>query len=86
MNVSGENRRPGGWLLPVIVLAVGAYFLVNAMQHGALRAATLRPVNWVGLALMPVGAVCALAVKKRGLWKLAGVLVCGVGAIMVIYL
>ena len=84
--MSGENRRYGGWLLPVIVVAVGAYFLLNAMRQGTLTAVSLKPVNYVGLALMAAGLVGVVALRKRDLWKLAGVLVCGVGAIMVICL
>ena len=84
--MSGENRRYSGWLLPVLVVAVGAYFLVNALQRGALEAVALKPVNWAGLALMAVGLVAAVALRKRDLWKLAATLVCGVGAILVICL
>lgn len=84
--MSGENRRYGGWLLPVIVVAVGAYFLVDALQKGTLTAVALKPVNYAGLALMVAGLVGVLALRKRDLWKLVGTLVCGVGAIMVICL
>ena len=84
--MSGENRRYGGWLLPVIVVAVGAYFLVDALQKGTLTAVALKPVNYVGLALMVAGLVGVLALRKRDLWKLVGTLVCGVGAILVICL
>ena len=83
--MSGENRRFGGWLLPVIVVAVGAYFLVNAAEGGTLSAVRLGTVNWIGLALMAVGAVLALFMK-RNLLKLAGLLFAAVGAIMVICL
>ena len=82
--MSGENRRFGGFLLPVIVVLVGAYFLVTGMRPGTLRAAELKPVNWVGLMLMLAGLVCAFF-KKPAL-KRAGTLVCGVGAILVICL
>lgn len=82
--MSGENRRFGGFLLPVIVVLVGAYFLVTGMRSGTLSAAELKPVNWVGLALMLAGLICAFF-KKPAL-KLAGTLVCGVGAILVICL
>lgn len=84
--MSGENRRFGGWLLPVLVVAVGAYFLVNGLRTGTLRAVALGPVNWVGLGLMAAGLVVAIALGKRGLWKLVGTLICGVGAILVICL
>ena len=80
--MSGEHRR--GWILPVIVVAVGAYFLVTGMQRGTLSAVTLRPVNWAGIALMAAGLVSAF-MKKPAL-KLVGVLVCGIGAILVICL
>ena len=82
--MSGENRRMGGWLLPVIVVAVGAFFLYTNVQAGTLHAATLRPVNWAGIALMAAGALAAF--WKKPLVKLMGVLVCGIGAIMVICL
>jgi len=82
--MSGENRRFGGWMLPVIVVAVGAYFLITGMQSGTLRAVQLKPVNWAGIALMVAGLV--LAFMKKPALKLAGVLVCGIGAILVICL
>ena len=80
--MSGEHRRMNGWLLPVIVVVVGAYFLLTARQGGALRPVELKPINWVGLAVMVAGLVPA--VGKSPLWKLAGTLICGVGAILVI--
>ena len=80
--MSGEHRR--GWILPVIVVAVGAYFLVTGMQRGTLSAVTLRPVNWAGIALMAAGLIFAF-MKKPAL-KLLGVAVCGIGAILVICL
>ena len=82
--MSGENRRPAAWLLPVIVVGVGAYFLYDAASRGTLKAATLSPVTWAGLGLMVAGLVCAFF-KKPAL-KLAGVLACGIGAILVICL
>lgn len=82
--MSGENRRIGGWLLPAIVVAVGAYFLISGMRSGTLRAVELKPVNWAGLGLMAAGLVAALL--KKPVLKLLGVLVCAVGAIMVICL
>ena len=85
MDVSGENRRFGGWMLPVIVVAVGAYFLFGALQNGTLQAVTLKPTGFVGLALMIAGAATALAGKRRAL-KLIGVLIAVAGAIMVIYI
>lgn len=84
--MSGENRRYGGWLLPVIVVAVGAYFLVNGMQKGTLQSVALKPVNIAGLVLMAAGLVASIAARKNGLLKLAATLVCGVGAILVICL
>ena len=82
--MSGENRRFGGWLLPVIVVAVGAYFLFTGMRSGTLRAANLRSVNWAGLGVMLAGLVAALTKKPK--LKLVGVCACTVGAIMVICL
>ena len=79
--MSGERR---GWLLPVIVVAVGAYFLVTGMQNGTLTAVHLKPVGWVGLAAMAVGV--AIQFTKKPLLKLAGVAACGIGAIFVICL
>ncbi len=84
--MSGENRRYGGWILPVIVVAVGAYFLVNAIQKGTLQPVALGPVNIAGLVLMAAGLIASLAARKNGLIKLAATLVCGVGAILVICL
>ena len=80
----GENRRPTAWLLPVIVVAVGAYFLYDAAGRGTLKAVSLSPVNWSGLGLMAAGLVCAFF--KQPALKLAGVLACGIGAILVICL
>ena len=82
--MSGERRR--GWILPVIVVAIGACMLVSASRQGKLNAVLLKPANWVGLALMAVGAIVALAARKSKLLKLAGVFACGIGTIMVIYL
>ena len=82
--MSGENRRPTSWLLPVIVAAVGAVFAINAAQNGALNAVPLTPLKWAGLAAMVAGAVVAFG--KSPARKLIGVLVCGIGAIAVIYL
>ena len=84
--MSGENRRYGGWILPVIVVAVGAYFLVNAIRKGTLQPVALGPVNIAGLVLMAAGLIASLAARKNGLIKLAATLVCGVGAILVICL
>ena len=80
--MSGEHRR--GWILPVIVVAVGAYFLVTGMQRGTLSAVTLKPVNWAGIALMVAGLVSAF-MKKPAL-KLMGVALGGIGAVLVICL
>lgn len=80
--MSGERRR--GWFLPVIVVAVGAYFLIAGMRGGTLRAARLRPVNWAGVALMVAGLIPTF--MKKPVLKLAGVLLCGIGAILVICL
>lgn len=82
--MSGENRRIGGWLLPVIVVMVGAYFLATGMRAGNLRAVQLKPVNWAGLGAMLAGLVCALMKKPK--LKLVGVFVCAIGAFMVICL
>ncbi len=82
--MSGERKRGGVWLLPAIVVAAGAYFWGTQSRAGTLKAAKLAPVNGVGLALMAAGLVCAL-LKKPAL-RLAGTLLCGVGAIMVICL
>lgn len=82
--MSGEHRRFGGWLLPVLVVAAGAYFLVTAAQRGTLNAVSLKPVSWAGLALMAGGLVAAFF--KKPAVKLLGVLACGVGAILVICL
>lgn len=82
--MSGEKRRFGGWFLPVIVVAAGAYALYTAKQSGRLNAVALGPVNWAGLAAMVAGLVIALCL--RGRWKLAGLAVCVVGAVMVMYL
>ena len=38
--MSGENRRPYGWFLPVIVVAVGAYFLISASRSVSVKNAT----------------------------------------------
>ena len=84
--MSGESRRPRGWLLPAIVVACGALFLLTAAQQGALKPAALRPVNWAGIAAMVAGVALAFAGRRAQLLKLAGVLTCGIGAIMVICL
>ena len=82
--MSGGRERIVGRLLPVIVIAVGAYFLLTGKANGTLSAARLRPVNWAGLALMAAGV--AGAFFRKPLIKLIGVLVCGIGAILVICL
>ena len=82
--MSGENRRFGGWLLPVIVVGVGVYFLITGMQRGTLSAVKLKPVNLAGLALMAAGVIAAL--MKKPILKLTGLLVCAIGAILVICL
>ena len=74
--MSGENRRPYGWFLPVIVVAVGAYFLISASRSGTLAPTTLKGVNWVGLGLMGVGLVAAL-MKKPLLRLRAASMTCG---------
>ena len=79
--MSGERR---GWLLPVIVVAAGLFFLIRGITGGTLNAVTLKPVNWAGIALMVVGLVTTFVNKSLG--KLAGVLLVGVGAILVICL
>lgn len=84
--MSGENRRNMGWLLPVIVVGVGAYFLYAGMRQGTLQPVSLKPVQWAGIGVMAAGVVAVLLSRKRKLMKLAGVLVCGIGAIMVICL
>ena len=84
--MSGENRRFRGLLLPVIVVAVGAFFLVSAMRGGTLERVALKSVNWIGLGLMAAGLIAVVAGRKREWVKLAGTLVCGVGAILVICL
>ena len=84
--MSGENRRYGGWILPVIVVAAGAYFLYDAIQKGTLSPAALSPVNWVGVGMMAAGLIGAVAGRKNGLVRLAATLICGVGAILVICL
>ena len=84
--MSGEHRRPGGWVLPVIVIGVAACLLLQSSGQGALSPAALKPLQWVGVAVTLAGAVAAFAVRKRPFVRLAGVLVCGVGAIMAICL
>ena len=84
--MSGDRRRAGGWILPVIVVLVGAYFLWTSANRGALNAVKLTPAGWAGLALMVAGAVVAVAVRERRLLKIAGVALCVAGAVMVIYL
>ncbi len=81
--MSGEHRR---FLLPVIVLAVGVYVMITSSGQGALRPVSLKPVQWAGIAVMAAGLVSALVIRKKPLWRLAGVIVCGIGAILVICL
>ena len=80
---SVKSGLQAGRLLPLLVVAVGAYFLLTGMQGGTLRAAVLKPVNGVGLALTLASAALALIARKP-IVKLAGVLLCGIGAILVI--
>lgn len=84
--MSKEHRRPGSWLLPVLIAAVGVSYLVASNARGALSVAALKPINRVGLGVMLAGLVLALFVRKRPLARLAGVMLCGVGAILVICL
>lgn len=81
--MSGDRRPLGGWMLPAIVVAVGACVLIGGMQRGALKPIALTPLNWVGLALMVAGAVLAVGAQKSRLVKLAGVAICAVGAMLV---
>ena len=81
--MSGERRR---FLLPIIVLAVGVYVLITSSGQGALHPVSLKPVQWAGVAVMIAGAVAAVAVRKKALIRLTGVIVCGIGAILVICL
>ena len=81
--MSGERSR---FLLPIIVLAVGVYVLITSSGQGTLQPVSLKPVQWAGVAVMIVGAAAAIAVRKRALVRLAGVIVCGIGAILVICL
>ncbi|MBR1561228.1 MAG: hypothetical protein IJ646_13420 [Clostridia bacterium] len=82
--MSGEHRRL--LVLPAIVVAVGAWFLFTHMEAGTLKPPMLRPVNWAGLAVMAAGLVAAVAARRRPLVRLAGVVACGVGAILIICL
>ena len=82
--MSGENRRFGGFILPVLVVMAGAYFLYTQARSGTLSVASLKPVNWAGLAAMAAGLLVAL--QRKPALKLVGTLVCGVGAILVICL
>ena len=96
--MSGEHRRTGGsrgdrpglraiHLMPVIIVAVGAYFLITGMRAGTLTPIQLKGAHWAGLALMAVGLAASLIwQKKKPLVSLLGVLLCGAGAIMVICL
>ena len=95
--MSGEDRPTGsgrGWLLPVIVVAVGIGLWITASRSGALRPVALKPVNWAGLAVMAAGLVAVVVASIKGseaagkalMAKLLGVLACGVGAILVICL
>ena len=72
--------------LPVIVVAVGAYFLITGMRAGTLTPVALKPVNWAGIALMLVGLGASLILRKKPMLRLLGVLICGVGAFLVICL
>lgn len=72
--------------LPVIVVVIGAYFLISGMRAGTLTPVALKGENWAGLALMVVGLAASLIVRKESMLRLLGVLLCGVGAIMVICL
>ena len=82
--MSGEHRRFGGFMLPAIVVIVGVVYALSAAQNGTLKAVTLRPVNWAGVALLVAGAVAAF--QKKPAVKLLGVLAAGIGAILVICL
>lgn len=84
--MSGEHRRFGGWLLPVLVVGVGVWLLATGFLSGTLRPVTLKPVGWAGLALMAGGIVACFAARQNRLIKLLGVFVCGIGAILVICL
>jgi len=83
--MSGEKRPVAGWLLPVVIVAA-ACGLAMGGQSVALSPASLKPVNWVGIGLMAAGAAGAVLIRRQPLWRLAGVAVCGIGAILVICL
>ena len=84
--MSGENRHFGGWFLPVLVVAVGIYLLTTGFQSGSLRPVAMKPVGWAGLALMAGGVIACFAARQNKLIKLLGVMICGIGAILVICL
>ena len=98
--MSGRDGRDGlpgyaivrGALVVVVIAALLGVFGASA----ALKRPDLKPVNWLGLAVMLIGLGLALAApavcrkvhmeSKAAACRLIGVLVCGVGAIMVICL
>ena len=79
--MSGDHRA---WILPVIVVAMGLFIVIRGITSGTLNGVVLKPVNWAGIGLMVVGLVASFV--NRSIGKLAGVLIVGIGAILVICL
>ena len=89
--MSGRDGRDGlpgyaivrGALVVVVIAALLGVFGASA----ALKRPDLKPVNWVGLALAASAVYRKARMEsKAAACRLIGVLVCGVGAIMVICL
>ena len=80
------SRKAASWLIPAFMLLVLSYLGFRDIENGTLTRAVLRPVQWVGIGALLGGYVLGVFGGRRAALRLIGVVVCGIGAIMVIYL
>ena len=91
----GGGRSGNGWLRGALIIFVGAAVLSVFSKRTEMQRPVLSAVNIVGIALMVVGLALTLLafriaeiMSRSGrdvapIVKMAGVLVCGVGAALV---
>ena len=80
------SRKAASWLIPAFMLLVLSYLGFKDIENGTLTRAVLRPVQWVGIGALLCGFALGWFGGRRAALRLIGVVVCGIGAIMVIYL
>ena len=80
------SRKAASWLMPAFMLLALSYLGFRDIENGTLTRADLRPVQWVGIGALLGGYVLGVFGGRRTALRLIGVVACGIGAIMVIYL